>query len=105
MDLATKFPTLELAGVDFMKQMFIYDPAKRITVHSSSLRPCRPCNTCICTSTAGHLSEACLQSATAFKESNATVFKQSKYDMECTSLATGHGSRCNGDHTFMVVEY
>lgn len=97
MDLATKFPTLEPAGVDFMKQMFIYDPAKRIMVHSCSLRPCRPCNACICTSTAGHVSEACLQFA--------TVFKQSKYDMECTSLATGHGSRCNGDHIIMVVEY
>jgi hypothetical protein len=30
--LAAKFPTLEPAGVDLMQQMFVYDPAKRITV-------------------------------------------------------------------------
>ena len=30
--LATRFPNLEPAGVDLMQQMFVYDPAKRITV-------------------------------------------------------------------------
>ena len=32
--LATKFPNLEPAGVDLMQQMFVYDPAKRITVRA-----------------------------------------------------------------------
>lgn len=30
--LAAKFPNLEPAGIDLMQQMFVYDPAKRITV-------------------------------------------------------------------------
>lgn len=31
-DLQARFPALEAAGVDLMRQMFVYDPAKRITV-------------------------------------------------------------------------
>lgn len=34
--LATKFPNLEPAGVNLMEQMFVYDPAKRITVRCLS---------------------------------------------------------------------
>lgn len=37
--LAAKFPNLEPAGVDLMQQMFIYDPAKRITVRWVSVAP------------------------------------------------------------------
>ena len=31
-DLSLMFPTLDAAGLDFMAAMFIYDPAKRLTV-------------------------------------------------------------------------
>lgn len=44
-DLSLMFPTLDAAGLDFMALMFIYDPAKRLTVrpglrvHRSPRRP------------------------------------------------------------------
>jgi hypothetical protein len=31
-DLSRLFPTLEEAGIDLMRQMLAYDPAKRISV-------------------------------------------------------------------------
>ena len=37
-DLQTKFPNLEPAGVDLMSKMFIYDPAKRLSVRAVCAR-------------------------------------------------------------------
>ena len=33
------FPTLDPAGIDFMEQMFVYDPAKRLTVRARACKP------------------------------------------------------------------
>ena len=34
-DLQAKFPNLEPAGVDLMTKMFVYDPAKRLSVRDT----------------------------------------------------------------------
>ena len=47
-DLSRVFPTLEEAGVDLLRRMLEYDPAKRLSVKSCARCVCVCCVVCVC---------------------------------------------------------